>query len=796
MWRMLIILTISTAVLYCGLLQAQNTPCQTPDQRGLIIFEPAQWQLNVHGSAAYWTMELGDYGEPFANYEYRAQVVAPNPSQDTTCNLQAFLSLMQFPDIGILFISSHAGPYGIAMEFHADSVSRDSALHYYLDSLHIQGQYLTAGMTSDSLFYSIGLSYQGIQHFCTNLSGALVYAWACSSSWFNSAWGAKIVLGWDRRIWNDCYGERSFFNRMLGRLGRRLGNTNWCREAHDAASQIECPSPQGGMAHLICYQNDQSQCDIVLSPIVLEHQPGFVVEGEISLGSILFDCVMQPHQPAIDLIDISGPPGIQIQRVYWDSDHELRFVFDPVAPDCWIDFRINPEYAVSANNESQLDGNTNPAAQQRKNGVAPNQDFYNWTCSEHIYRFIDFENEIFSGLPIGTTIPGLDFSYPSVPWNYVWTYMEPTPNSTVYPYHYGSIEPVYWFDGRFAAWIGEQAPEQREITTRIYFNHGTASMICMGYTSCWWLYVRAYNTSSVLINQIMVYPHANWEETCPPGTYGLGQITIAPDEEHLGQRIYYIEIQGDQNTFAIDNLIVYDFLQEGFAYLPPGYDPKLQEIEEVQPGNQPNVHTIEVDNNVDSLRIICYWDSEKDPGIRLEVRDPNDNLVFQKDAEQKPILVPPISEPVVGTWKINISSLKSEGKAYPYSIIGALGYKILVDCYIEPSDISFDPAQPDSGQNVWISAKVHAGDQYSKPVEDVLVRCYLGEPDSTNKIGRDAYALYIPPDSTQTVNFYINSSVCQGSNPCKIYIALDPKNQLEEYNETNNVAFKELTFTP
>ena len=421
------------------------------------------------------------------------------------------------------------------------------------------------------------------------------------------------------------------------------------------------------------------------------------------------------------------------------------------------------------------------------------QSLYNRSCREHPGRYINFDGSASNDQPIGTSIPGLDFSYPSNPGNFLWTYKEPTWNSNVYPYNFKSRKPVYWFNGR-AAWIGEETTDSLFITARIYFTHATASVICMGYTSCYQLNIRAYNISGELINPSICAPaQAMGQPCCPDDSYGSGQIKIIPDEEHLGEYIYYIEIDGVQNTFAIDNLIVYDFLYKSFDYVPYKYEAKLQKIDMVQPGGEPDIYNIAVDNTVDNLKTICYWDYETDPGILLDVHDPLGNLVI---TTQKPLFAPVIPNPMIGTWKINISSLAGEGKAYPYSIIGALGYKILVDCYIEPGDISFDPAQPDSGQNVRISAKVHAGNQYSKPMEDVLVRCYLGEPDSANKIGRDSYALNIPPDSAKTVSFYINYFVFQGINPCKIYIALDPNHQLEEYNENNNVAFKELTFAP
>jgi hypothetical protein len=257
-----------------------------------------------------------------------------------------------------------------------------------------------------------------------------------------------------------------------------------------------------------------------------------------------------------------------------------------------------------------------------------------------------------------------------------------------------------------------------------------------------------------------------------------------------------ITITSWQNRFAIDNLLVFDFLREGLGYLDIVYDPALQKIEKIQPGGEPNSHTIDAPDIVDSLRVICYWDSENDPGIRLELVDPNGNLVYEKESEQTPILVPVLSDPMAGNWKIDISSLKDEGDAYPYAIIGAFAHEPLVDCYLGGDDIWSDPQEPKMGDKLWIVAQIHCGDQFSEPVEQVLVRNFLGDPIGGDQIGRDAYALGMEPGSVDTVFFYFDTAKCEGISPCLIYVAIDPESDIEEYSEDNNIAFKEIVFSP
>jgi hypothetical protein len=46
------------------------------------------------------------------------------------------------------------------------------------------------------------------------------------------------------------------------------------------------------------------------------------------------------------------------------------------------------------------------------------------------------------------------------------------------------------------------------------------------------------------------------------------------------------------------------------------------------------------------------------------------------------------------------------------------------------------------------------------------------------------------------VYFYFDTKECEGISPCEIYIALDPEGQLQEYDEDNNIAYKDLIFAP
>ena len=787
--RLLFLLVISGFFSMCGLVEAQNDSCQTPDRKGLIIFEPYYWLIES-GQYASMIHDWNHYGDPPNAYEWRKQLNAPNPAPDTTCNLSAFLNLMNRTDIGILYIRSHGRSNSISLEFHMTEASCDSAYEYYRDSLHIPECYLSLdSIPGATVLYGNGLTADGIEYYCSNLGGALVFADACSSAWLNPSWGAKIAMGWDDVFYVLSCAQDHFFMRMLGHWKRAQGNTNYCREAHDAAEHTKAPPG----AHLICYQTPGQEMDIVLSPIIIEHYPGYQPDYG-HYGQLVFDCKMHQYNPASYVIALTGPPNFHLQDIQWIDDYTLKyFLPETASTPCWIDFVVEPTRAYSYDNHSQLDGNTNPPASPRQNGVAPNQDHFNWTSTDYRYRFADFENGVHNQA-IGTDIPGIDFRPPSFPGGHLWRYKEPTPNSRVYPYHHGTDYPVYWFDGRFAAWIGVETPDPYPITAKIIFEEATASLVCFGYTSTTPLSIKAYNEEEEEIMSKLVGDWQIYEIWL--FTHSIRQVRVSPNPDHAGESISYITLYGNQNQFAIDNLVVYDFLMDGFQYLPIGYDPLLQEIEKVQPGDEPNSYNIEVLDIMDSLRVICYWDSEKDAGIRLELCDPNDDIIFEEESKKTPIIVHVVSDPMAGNWKVNINSLEEEGKAYPYAVIGAVTYEPLVDCYIEEEDICFDPEEPELGEKVWISAKIHCGDLFSKPVEQVLVRSYLGDPDLGNKIGRDVYALNIEPGSVDTVYFYFDSEDCQEISPCNIYITIDPEEELEEYDEDNNIAYKEMTFSP
>ncbi|MBM4136118.1 MAG: hypothetical protein FJ241_04720 [Nitrospira sp.] len=108
---------------------------------------------------------------------------------------------------------------------------------------------------------------------------------------------------------------------------------------------------------------------------------------------------------------------------------------------------------------------------------------------------------------------------------------------------------------------------------------------------------------------------------------------------------------------------------------------------------------------------------------------------------------------------------------------------------INRNDITFNPAYPVEGDPVLINAAVH--NEGNGEVNDVLVRFYLGDPDSGGiQIGSDITIPSISARNVEIVNTTWDSTGHAGNN--NIYVKVDPLNIIPEVNELNNKALKTL----
>jgi len=131
-----------------------------------------------------------------------------------------------------------------------------------------------------------------------------------------------------------------------------------------------------------------------------------------------------------------------------------------------------------------------------------------------------------------------------------------------------------------------------------------------------------------------------------------------------------------------------------------------------------------------------------------------------------------------------------------YPLMCPIGF-ILLDLEVAGGDIVFNPLGPVlNGTVVTINATIHnigCGDAY-----DVTVRFYDGNPGDPIGSGPgipidvDQFILKIPVGENQTVQVqWVATPI--GSHD--IYVVVDPDNTIDEWNKTNNVAYKTIEVT-
>jgi len=120
-----------------------------------------------------------------------------------------------------------------------------------------------------------------------------------------------------------------------------------------------------------------------------------------------------------------------------------------------------------------------------------------------------------------------------------------------------------------------------------------------------------------------------------------------------------------------------------------------------------------------------------------------------------------------------------------------------VDCYvvadlaIDSTDISFDNPNPLVGDTVTVTAWVH--NIGSVASDSVLVAFYDGNPDDSTSILLDSMRIgAVAPDDSVEVETRLAATYGEH----RIFVAIDPENELLEPNESNNTAFGRLKVLP
>jgi len=752
------ILTINIFISFVPISTYAQT-CRTPGNNKTIIFNPIAFDNASHHGPCQTTSQ---------HHQYIITLYTENnnPGVNPTVTLTDFINEMQTSDIGIIYFESHGGDDNIGVEFFENTqnglAEAGAKYNQYLSDPGIDPSYIDIYGSSSG--YCIGITDNGLAHWCTNLSEAIVYTKACHSSGLNDNWNALVAIGYDEEEPFHRYaGTDEFWQRMDGSKDRGPGNTR--RSVSNAVDGIT-----GWFIYpfhyrrwrLTPYVNTNTNpfgTNVVLSPVVLSHQPessGLVEEGQI--GFVEFDCEMDTTIPENEIIEITGTIG-ELNNVHWTNNHRIEFTVTNLEEFATAEFRVHADKAISAHNGSQLDGNNNPNG---TDGEGPNGDFYNWSSLTSFFAMMDFEDGVDSN-PIQSSIPGMEFITTQ---GYDWIYGDKTTgNYNIYPYN----NATYWCNGNFFAWLG---PNQGQ--GKINFTGATATSICMGTSNYEGLHLDAYDENNNIIDSDYVPGNLN--------TNTLSQLTVS------GSGIDHIIVHDAGNYWLIDDLVVVDLLQETLILLPEDFAEILNELNTISPGGV-ETFLVWIDDIAENLKIILNWLGARkdDAEMKLTIFKPDGSIYDEYQSMQPPIDVN-IADPVIGNWTFEVTAINVPEDDFPFAIVAAIENEPLVDCFIQNDDIWFYPEVPYEGDMVDIFAAVH-NDSLSEFVDYVTVRCYLGNPDNGGlQIDDDEYAINIDPGSIDTVYFHLDYSNLGGEN--EIYIKVDPDNELKEYNEENNIASK------
>lgn len=531
---------------------------------------------------------------------------------------------------------------------------------------------------------------------------------------------------------------------------------------------------EGDSVRLVLTRNfDQDR--VVLSPIVLNHWPRSMDWFEPGTwGWVHFDCIMDTTVNPKTVVRTTGV-DVAISEAEWWTPHGIKFLI-PEIPDlqqhCFVGFQVDPNLARSKHNHSMLDGNTNPG---RRNGVSPNGDYYNWTCacdSEVLNGYMDFEEGV-DARPIPDTL-GWRFIPGEAD---VWRYGDRrTGNYSIYPW-----SDYYWCDGNFFGGIPFTDAFGVELTGT------TARSVCLGASSnSEWLYLWALDSTLITVVDIDSMP-ANTK------THSLSLMTVR------GERIGRIVIYGDRNSFLVDNLTVFDICGDAMGLIRENYEPIIRDIEILQLNDELHF-PFPVAEYAESLQIVvnCLPEDMPQGGIRIVLNDPGNSPVLDKEITAPPFLSDPIPNPVVGGWDIAVRALQSQQGTCPIAAVAATRNAPRVDYLIQDSlEVWWYPSTPKYGETITVFSKIHCNDEleYSQGVEFMPVRCSLNSPTG-EQIDNEDYAASLVPGGVDTDMFSFDTHLCTQPEHCRVYIDIDPDNQIPEYSELNNVRSRQITFAP
>jgi hypothetical protein len=346
---------------------------------------------------------------------------------------------------------------------------------------------------------------------------------------------------------------------------------------------------------------------------------------------------------------------------------------------------------------------------------------------------------------------------------------------------------------KFSAFIGERTANPYLIHPRIEFIWHTATAVCLGYSIRFGTDFKLYEPN----NPIAILTEWRGSNMVLPNnvpSHSMEQIYLRSEE--AGRAIGELEVSSLENTFGVDNMMVFDVLYGGLNEVPENLHSIIRKIDAVMPGEGSSAHDIEVSNITDALLVMINWNEADGLEMGLDLSDPAGKTVYSELSADSPIILPTVHNPLMGSWLAKVLAFPMPGlEPRPYGIIVAVHEKPQIDCFFDgASDLKWYPDPPTLGEGIYINAEVHGASLQVQPIEAVRVRCYLGDPDAGIQIDKDDVCVNIEPGHTKIASFYFKTQMCEEVSPCQIFVVIDPETEVEEFNEDNNVVFREVIF--
>ena len=121
-----------------------------------------------------------------------------------------------------------------------------------------------------------------------------------------------------------------------------------------------------------------------------------------------------------------------------------------------------------------------------------------------------------------------------------------------------------------------------------------------------------------------------------------------------------------------------------------------------------------------------------------------------------------------------------------------VGYRDLL-----PWDLSFeDPADLFAGHPVTVTISGRVFNVGTQAADNVLVRYWLGKPDTGTQLGSDQVPPDVPSRYQDSSPTTVVTWTTMATNTRQIYVQLDPANAISEAGESNNTISATLGFRP